>query len=95
MDTPDETEAAAPGAADMPETNIYQYVDYRAFLKDRFRWLQTRDASFSQRKLMRSLRQAGASEELAEEVWAELEPRLHSGMSSKQHQHHAFKLLKK
>jgi uncharacterized protein (TIGR02147 family) len=53
MDTPDENEAAAPGAADMPETNIYQYVDYRAFLKDRFRWLQTRDASFSQRKLAR------------------------------------------
>jgi uncharacterized protein (TIGR02147 family) len=37
-----------------PETNIYQYVDYRAFLKDRFRWLQSQDATFSQRKLART-----------------------------------------
>lgn len=39
---------------EVPETNIYQYVDYRAFLKDRFRWLQTRDNTFSQRKLART-----------------------------------------
>lgn len=50
--------------------------------------------SFSQRKLMRSLRQAGASEELADEVWRALEPKIHSGISSKQLQHQAFKLLK-
>ncbi|MDB5104472.1 MAG: hypothetical protein JWP91_2161 [Fibrobacteres bacterium] len=45
-----EESTGAPG----PETNIYQYVDYRAFLKDRFRWLQSRDATFSQRKLART-----------------------------------------
>jgi uncharacterized protein (TIGR02147 family) len=33
--------------------SVYQYVDYRAFLKDRFAWLQSQDASFSQRKLAR------------------------------------------
>jgi uncharacterized protein (TIGR02147 family) len=36
-----------------PEACIYQYLDYRAFIKDRFRWLQTQDPSFSQRKLAR------------------------------------------
>lgn len=50
--------------------------------------------AFSQRKLMVSLRKAGASEELAQEVWHELEPLLHTGMSSKQLQHHAFRLLR-
>jgi uncharacterized protein (TIGR02147 family) len=35
------------------EPNIYQYADYRAFLRDRFRWLQAKDAGFSQRKLAR------------------------------------------
>lgn len=32
---------------------IYQYLDYRAYIKDRFRWLQSQDPSFSQRKLAR------------------------------------------
>lgn len=50
--------------------------------------------AFSQRKLMRSLRHAGASEDLANEVWQALEPELHSGMTSKQLQHQAFRLLK-
>ena len=50
--------------------------------------------AFSQRKLMRSLRRAGASEELSEEVWQALGPQVHSGMSSKQLEHQAFRLLK-
>jgi uncharacterized protein (TIGR02147 family) len=37
----------------VPEPCIYQYLDYRAFIKDRFHWLQTRDPAFSQRKLAR------------------------------------------
>jgi len=56
-----ETEAAAEAAAPAPaqqaeavsEPSIYQYLDYRLFIKDRFRWLQSRDPSFSQRKLAR------------------------------------------
>lgn len=50
--------------------------------------------TFSQAKLMRSLRHAGASEELAEEVWHTLEPKLRASMSSRQIQQQAFKLLK-
>lgn len=34
--------------------SIYQYIDYRAFLKDRFRWLQTGNPAFSQRQLART-----------------------------------------
>lgn len=34
--------------------SVYQYVDYRAFLKDRFLWQQSQDSSFSQRKLART-----------------------------------------
>lgn len=33
--------------------SIYQYVDYRGFLKDRFKWAQAQDPTFSQRKLAR------------------------------------------
>lgn len=44
-------ETSADGTSTKP--SIYQYVDYRAFLKDRFRWLQGQDAAFSQRKLAR------------------------------------------
>ena len=45
-------ENQAPYSASKP--SIYQYVDYRAFLKDRFQWTQTQDNSFSQRKLART-----------------------------------------
>jgi uncharacterized protein (TIGR02147 family) len=52
-----EDEAAAPAPlpqADMvSEPSIYQYLDYRHFIKDRFQWMQSRDSSFSQRKLAR------------------------------------------
>jgi uncharacterized protein (TIGR02147 family) len=52
-----EDEAVAPGSvrqADaVSEPCIYQYLDYRLFIKDRFHWLQSRDPSFSQRKLAR------------------------------------------
>ncbi|MEO7425097.1 MAG: TIGR02147 family protein [Fibrobacteria bacterium] len=37
----------------MSEPSIYQYLDYRLFIKDRFRRLQSHDSSFSQRKLAR------------------------------------------
>ncbi|PKL77417.1 MAG: hypothetical protein CVV27_05545, partial [Candidatus Melainabacteria bacterium HGW-Melainabacteria-1] len=50
--------------------------------------------AFSKRKLMRSLHRAGASEELAQEVWRALEPHLHSGISSHQLQRQAFRHLK-
>lgn len=50
--------------------------------------------SFSQGKLMRSLRQAGASQDLADEVWSMLEPELHGGMNSRQLQQRAFTLLR-
>src|SRR5690242_13228743 len=42
-----------PRPHDGSKPSIYQYVDYRAFLKDRFRWAQSQDATFSQRKLAR------------------------------------------
>lgn len=51
--------------------------------------------SFSQAKLLRSLQRAGASEELALEVWREIEPLLQTGMSSRRLQHEAFVLLKR
>lgn len=44
---------------------------------------------------MHSLRSAGASEELAAEVWQELEPMLKTNMSSRRLQHEAFVLLKR
>ena len=54
MDNDDIDTTQATSNEEMPETNIYQYVDYRSYLKDRFRWLQTRDNTFSQRKLART-----------------------------------------
>src|SRR4051812_41726944 len=52
-----EDEAAVPSpvrqADAVSEPSIYQYLDYRAFIKDRFNWMQSRDPSFSQRKLAR------------------------------------------
>ncbi|MGV3522857.1 MAG: restriction endonuclease [Candidatus Sericytochromatia bacterium] len=48
---------------------------------------------FSRDKLMRSLRKAGASTELAESVWLELEGQLESGMSSQLLWRQAFRLL--
>jgi uncharacterized protein (TIGR02147 family) len=52
-----EDEAAAPApvrqADAVSEPSIYQYLDYRLFIKDRFHWMQARDSSFSQRKLAR------------------------------------------
>jgi uncharacterized protein (TIGR02147 family) len=44
---------ASAAQADSSEPCIYQYLDYRAFLKDRFRWLQSRDPGYSQRRLAR------------------------------------------
>jgi uncharacterized protein (TIGR02147 family) len=48
----DASPAGAPGGPVL-DPCIYQYLDYRAYIKDRFRWLQARDPSFSQRKLAR------------------------------------------
>lgn len=52
-----EDEAAAPApvrqADAVSEPSIYQYLDYRLFIKDRFHWMQSQDAGFSQRKLAR------------------------------------------
>ena len=52
-----EDEAAAPDpdrqADAASEPSIYQYLDYRLFIQDRFHWKQSQDSSFSQRKLAR------------------------------------------
>jgi hypothetical protein len=50
--------------------------------------------AFSEAKLLRSLHQAGASEALALDVWARLEPQLRRGMSSRRIHQEAFALLK-
>ncbi|HLP43435.1 MAG TPA: TIGR02147 family protein, partial [Fibrobacteria bacterium] len=52
-DEPAAPASPSPQADGESEPNIYQYLDYRTFLTDRFRWLQTQDSSFSQRRLAR------------------------------------------
>jgi uncharacterized protein (TIGR02147 family) len=49
----DASKDSAPQSEPACEPIIYQYIDYRAFLKDRYRWLQSQDPGFSQRKLAR------------------------------------------
>lgn len=45
-------QGVADGAEPEPP-DIHRYEEYRAFLRDRFAWLQSRDASFSQRGMAR------------------------------------------
>lgn len=51
--------------------------------------------TFSRAKLMRSLRKAGASHSMAEEVWDLIEPDLEMGMSSSRLSQQAFRHLKR
>lgn len=52
-DAPEEEGGEGTRASGGKKPSIYQFVDYRTFLKERFQWLQTQDTSFSQRKLAR------------------------------------------